>query len=260
MLLETVGLTKTFGGLKALESVSLAVEKGKVTSLIGPNGAGKTTFFNCITGMITPTTGISRFKGDLISNLKSYIVSRRGIARTFQNIRLFSEMTVMENVMVGGYIHNIPTRNIFFAAILRGHSFYAGETAFRKRAQELLDFVGISGHFDLPSRSLSYGDKRRLEIARALASSPTLLLLDEPAAGMNPKETEALMVLIGKIQSLGVTPFLIEHNMRMVMGISDHVIVLDHGVKIAEGTAREIQGNDKVIEAYLGCQKVVSTA
>ena len=261
MLLETVDLTKTYGGVKAVEKVSISIETGKVTSLIGPNGAGKTTLFNCITGLTTPTMGTTIFQGDAVSNLKSYIISRRGIARTFQNIRLFSEMSVIDNVMVGGYIQSVPTRSSFLSAIFRGSSFHKKEADLRKRARELLDFVGISGRggagclFDLPSRALSYGDKRRLEIARALASSPKLILLDEPGAGMNPKETEALMVLIGKIRLLGITPFLIEHNMKMVMGVSDHIIVLDHGVKIAEGTAREIQGNAKVVEAYLGCQK-----
>jgi len=255
MLLETIDLTKTYGGVKAVEKVSISIEKDKVTSLIGPNGAGKTTLFNCITGLTTPTFGTTLFQHDVISNLKPYIISRRGIARTFQNIRLFAEMSVIENVMVGGYIESVPTWRSFFTAIFRGSSFHKKEAALRKRAGELLNFVGITGRFDMPSRSLSYGDKRRLEIARALASFPKLLLLDEPAAGMNGKETEDLMVLIGKIRSLGITPFLIEHNMKMVMGISDHIIVLDHGVKIAEGTPQAIQGNAKVLEAYLGCQK-----
>ena len=256
MILETIDLTKTYGGVKAVEKVSISIEKEKVTSLIGPNGAGKTTFFNCITGLTVPTMGTTIFQGDVISNLKSYMISRRGIARTFQNIRLFSEMSVIDNVMIGGYITSVPTRNTFLSAILRGSSFHVKEAALRKRAGELLDFVGITGGFDMPSRALSYGDKRRLEIARALSGSPKLLLLDEPAAGMNPKETEDLMLLIGRIRSLEITPFLIEHNMKMVMGISDHIIVLDHGVKIAEGTTKQIQGNAKVIEAYLGSQGV----
>ncbi len=255
MLLETNDLTKTYGGVKAVEKVSISIEKEKITSLIGPNGAGKTTFFNCVTGIVAPTFGTTIFQGIAISNLKSYIISRCGIARTFQNIRLFSEMSVIENVMVGGYVESVPTQNSFLTAIFRGRSFYKKETALRKRAAYLLEFVGISACFDLPSRALSYGDKRRLEIARALASSPTLLLLDEPAAGMNPKETEDLMTLIGKIRAEGITPFLIEHNMKMVMGISDHIIVLDHGVKIAEGTAKTIQNDARVIEAYLGHQK-----
>ncbi|MEK7286449.1 MAG: ABC transporter ATP-binding protein [Nitrospirota bacterium] len=256
ILLQIQEVAKTFGGLRAVDAVSLNVEQGKITSLIGPNGAGKTTLFNCITGAIPPTAGTISFNGQAITNLKSYQIARSGISRTFQNIRLFPDMTVIENVMVGGYMSSLPTRNSFFKAIFRGASFYAEEGALRKKATELLDFVGISRQINAEARSLSYGDQRRLEIARGLAAGPTLFLLDEPAAGMNPKETEELMALIKKIQSRNITVFLIEHNMKMVMGISDHIVVLDHGVKIAEGVPQTILENAQVIEAYLGCQKV----
>jgi branched-chain amino acid transport system ATP-binding protein len=262
VLLQIQDVVKRFGGLKAVDTVSLTVEKGMVTSLIGPNGAGKTTLFNCITGALAPTSGTIVFQGNDLTHFKSYRIARAGISRTFQNIRIFSEMTVLENVMVGGYIHSLPTQNSFFSAIFRGRSFHSGELNLRTKALELLEFVGLSGQGNALSRSLSYGDKRRLEIARGLAASPTLLLLDEPAAGMNPKETEALMVLIGKIRLSGVTPFLIEHNMKMVMGISDHIVVLDHGVKIAEGAPQTILDNAQVVEAYLGAghQKVLQAS
>ncbi|MFQ5596783.1 MAG: ABC transporter ATP-binding protein [Nitrospiria bacterium] len=246
-------LSKHFEGLKALEGIDLSVHKGQVMSLIGPNGAGKTTFFNCITGMTAPTSGRIRFQGEEITPLKPYEITRRGISRTFQNIRLFSEMTVLENVIVGRYIQSaLPVSGNLFGALFKVRGFMKREASVRESAASLLRFVGLSKRHDLPSRQLAYGDQRRLEIARALASDPALLLLDEPAAGMNPQETKALMHLIGKIRDRGVTPFLIEHNMQMVMEISDQIVVLDHGEKIAEGSASVIQSDTKVIEAYLG--------
>jgi len=251
--LKVSGLSKSFEGLKALEAISLVIKKGRVHSLIGPNGAGKTTFFNCITGMTKPGSGSIHFLGTEISGLKPHKIARFGLARTFQNIRLFSEMSVLENVMVGQYIQTgLPVRRSFFGALFQTKHFKEDEEAARDRALHLLEFVGIVEDQDRLARHLPYGDQRRLEIARALASRPALLLLDEPAAGMNPQETADLMQLITKIQTLGITPFLIEHNMHMVMGISDHIVVLDHGEKIAEGRPEDIRKDKSVIAAYLG--------
>ncbi|WP_328765165.1 ABC transporter ATP-binding protein [Streptomyces sp. NBC_00272] len=247
-VLEARGVTMRFGGLTAVRSVDLQVNAGEIVGLIGPNGAGKTTFFNCLTGLYIPTEGTVSYKGTVLPP-KPHLVTKAGIARTFQNIRLFSNMTVLENVLVGRHTR---TKEGLWSALLRGPGFKKAEAASEARAMELLEFIGLEHKAQHLAKNLPYGEQRKLEIARALASDPGLLLLDEPTAGMNPQETRAAEELIFAIRDMGIAVLVIEHDMRFIFNLCDRVACLVQGEKLIEGTAAEVQGDERVIAAYLG--------
>ena len=255
-LLQTLSLRKEFGGLTAVDDVEFTVPEGSIVSLIGPNGAGKTTFFNMLTGVYKPTAGRVIFAGQDLTGKPPHTFTQHGIGRTFQNIRLFKNMTALENVLVGMHVR---LRGNLFEAIVRTPRVRSEEKGAREKARELLEFSGLGRVDEEIGKNLSYGDQRRLEVARALATEPKLLLLDEPTAGMNPQETLEFTAFVGRLRTeRGLTVLLIEHDMRVVMGVSDRVTVLDYGKKIAEGTPQEIQVNERVIEAYLGSAAVSS--
>ena len=249
-MLEITSISKSFGGLRAVDDVTISAPTGKIVSIIGPNGAGKTTLFNVLTGVYKPDAGSITWNGRKISGLTPEAIVRHGVSRTFQNIRLFGAMTAFENVLVGHHTH---IRYTYADALLRTRRFHRSERDGATRVRELLDYMGLSARSDELARNLSYGEQRRLEIARALAASPSLLLLDEPAAGMNPQESHDLKDVIRGIRDdFRLTILLIEHHMKVVMAISDHIVVLDYGRKIEDGDAETIRKSPAVIEAYLG--------
>ena len=255
-LLETTDVVKRFGGLVAVNKISISLEQGRIASIIGPNGAGKTTFFNTLTGIYKPDEGQINFNDRSLIGLRPDQVSERGISRTFQNIRLFGAMTVLENILVGMHTQ---LKQSAMDALFRTKKFHAEERDSEQRAKELMAYVGLRNVGNQLARNLPYGGQRRIEIARAIAANPTLLLLDEPTAGMNPNETADAIKLFRRIRDdKGITILLIEHDMRVVMGISEHISVMDYGEKIAEGTPKEIRDNQRVIEAYLGREAAAS--
>ncbi|MFE4648995.1 ABC transporter ATP-binding protein [Streptomyces sp. NPDC056707] len=247
-VLDASGVTMRFGGLTAVRNVDLTVNAGEIVGLIGPNGAGKTTFFNCLTGLYVPTEGKVSYKGTVLPP-KPHLVTQAGIARTFQNIRLFANMSVLENVLVGRHTR---TKEGLWSALLRLPGFTKAENASRERAMELLEFIGLQDKADHLARNLPYGDQRKLEIARALASDPGLLLLDEPTAGMNPQETRVTEELIFAIRDQGIAVLVIEHDMRFIFNLCDRVAVLVQGEKLVEGTSDVVQSDERVVAAYLG--------
>ncbi|MFB4160912.1 ABC transporter ATP-binding protein [Geomicrobium sp. JSM 1781026] len=249
MLIETSGLTKQFGGLTAVNDVNVRIEKGKITAIIGPNGAGKSTLFNVISGYHAATGGTIRFNGEDITKKRPYSIAKLGVARTFQTTHLFETASVLDNVIVG---HRLRTRSTVFDAIFQTRRLKREEEKCRQTAEEVLDFVELSGQADRLVQDISQEAKKRVAVALALATDPEIVFLDEPAAGINPDETDGLAMLIRKMVDRGLTVCLIEHKMQMIMGLADHIVVLNYGKKIAEGTPEEIQNNETVIEAYLG--------
>jgi len=248
-LLSVTGLSRAFGGVMAVDQVSFDLQAGQVNSIIGPNGAGKTTLLNLLTGVYEPSTGRVTFDGADVTGLPPHRLAARGMARTFQNLQIFFNMTALENVMVGRHLRE---RSGWLPAMLRAGSLVAGERESREEAAGLMRFVGLDDYLGAQANAMPYGALKRLEIARALGGKPRLLLLDEPAAGLNPTETKGINALIRRLTESGVTVVLVEHNMRLVMGVSDHIVVLDYGRKLCEGTADVVRNDARVIQAYLG--------